>query len=180
MNDARVIADKLPLTLNKDGAGKLTIDKMPDGQGRRASCCSKPRYADPNGEVRTIRSTHTLWPASVIAGIKTEGWVSTAQKLKFQALALDLTGKPRASVTLNVRAMARITTTSRKRMVGGFYTYDNKTETKDIGTVCSGKSDARGLLLCEVGAQGSRRSRAHRQRHRQRRPRRQAPRARST
>ncbi len=52
-------------------------------------------------------------------------------------------------MTLNVRAVARITTTSRKRMVGGFYTYDNKTETKDIGTVCSGKSDARGLLLCE-------------------------------
>jgi hypothetical protein len=99
--------------------------------------------------VQTIRSTQTLWPASVIAGIKTEGWVSTSQKLKFQALALDLTGKPQAGVTLNVRAVARITTTSRKRMVGGFYTYDNKTETKDIGTVCSGKSDARGLLLCE-------------------------------
>jgi hypothetical protein len=35
-------------------------------------------------------------------------------------------------------------------MVGGFYTYDNKTDTKDLGTVCSGKSDSRGLLLCET------------------------------
>ena len=35
-------------------------------------------------------------------------------------------------------------------MVGGFYTYDNKTDVKDIGTVCTGKSDARGLLLCEA------------------------------
>ena len=35
-------------------------------------------------------------------------------------------------------------------MVGGFYTYDNKTETKDLGSVCSGKSDSRGLLLCEA------------------------------
>ena len=59
-------------------------------------------------------------------------------------------------MTLNVRAVARITTTSRKRMVGGFYTYDNKTDVKEIGTVCSGKSDARGLLLCEVDAEGSR------------------------
>lgn len=148
VNDTRVIADKLPLTLNKDGAGKVTIDKVPKVKAAR-ELLLEATYADPNGEVQTIRSTQTLWPASVIAGIKTEGWVSTAQKLKFQALALDLSGKPQANVTLNVRAVARITTTSRKRMVGGFYTYDNKTETKDIGTVCSGKSDARGLLLCE-------------------------------
>ena len=147
-SDTRVIADKLPLTLNKDGAGKVTIDKVPKIKAAR-ELLLEATYADPNGEVQTIRSTQTLWPASVIAGIKTEGWVSTSQKLKFQALALDLTGKPQAGVTLNVRAVARITTTSRKRMVGGFYTYDNKTETKDIGTVCSGKSDARGLLLCE-------------------------------
>jgi hypothetical protein len=53
-------------------------------------------------------------------------------------------------VPLDVKAVARITTSSRKRMVGGFYSYDNKTETKDLGTVCSGKSDARGLLLCEA------------------------------
>lgn len=148
VNDTRVIADKLALTLNKDGAGKVTVDKVPKVKAAR-ELLLEATYADPNGEVQTIRSTQTLWPASVIAGIKTEGWVSTSQKLKFQALALDLTGKPQANVTLNVRAVARITTTSRKRMVGGFYTYDNKTETKDIGTVCSGKSDARGLLLCE-------------------------------
>ncbi len=148
VNDTRVIADKLPLTLNKDGAGKVTIDKVPKVKAAR-ELLLEATYADPNGEVQTIRSTQTLWPASVIAGIKTEGWVSTSQKLKFQALALDLTGKPQAGVTLNVRAVARITTTSRKRMVGGFYTYDNKTETKDIGTVCTGKSDSRGLLLCE-------------------------------
>ena len=35
-------------------------------------------------------------------------------------------------------------------MVGGFYTYDNKTSVKELGSVCSGKSDSRGLLLCET------------------------------
>ena len=69
--------------------------------------------------------------------------------MRFQALALDLAGKPQEGVTLNVRAVARITTTSRKRMVGGFYTYDNKTEVKEIGTVCSGKSDARGAYVSD-------------------------------
>lgn len=147
--DQRVIADKLPLTLDKNGAGKVTIDKVPAAK-QPQELLLEATYADPNGEVQTIRSLNTLWPAGVIAGIKTEGWVSASQKIRFQALALDLAGKAAPDTALEVKAMARVVTSSRKRMVGGFYTYDNKTETKDLGTVCSGKSDARGLLLCET------------------------------
>ncbi|RYX94247.1 MAG: alpha-2-macroglobulin [Comamonadaceae bacterium] len=147
--DQRVIADKLPVTLDRNGAGKATIDKVPASK-QPQELLLEASYSDPNGEVQTIRNVSTVWPAGVVAGIKTEGWVSASQKIKFQALALDLTGKAAADVPLEVTAVARIVTTSRKRMVGGFYTYDNKTETKDLGTVCSGKSDSRGLLLCEA------------------------------
>lgn len=146
--DARVIADKLPLTLNKDGAGKLTIDNVPQAR-QPQELVMEATYADPNGEVQTLRSVQALWPAGVVAGIKTEGWVSARQKIRFQALALQHNGKPAADTALQVQAIARITTTTRKRMVGGFYSYDNQTETKDLGTLCSGKADSRGLLLCE-------------------------------
>ena len=148
-SDARVIADKLALTLDKNGAGKVAIDLVPKSR-QPQDLLLEATYSDPNGEVQTIRSTQTLWPAAVVAGIKTEGWVSSSQKIKFQALALDLSGKPQEGVALEVKATARITTTTRKRMVGGFYTYDNKTSTKELGSVCSGKSDSRGLLLCET------------------------------
>jgi alpha-2-macroglobulin len=148
-SDSRVIADKLPLTLNKTGGGKVTLDNVPRSP-QLQDLLLEATYSDPNGEVQTIRSTQTLWPAAVVTGIKTEGWVSSSQKIKFQALALDLSGKPQAGVALEVKATARITTTTRKRMVGGFYTYDNKTSTKEMGSVCSGKSDSRGLLLCET------------------------------
>ncbi len=147
--DQRVIADKLPLTLNKNGAGKVTISDVPTAK-QPQELLLEATYADPNGEVQTIRSLSTLWPSGVVAGIKTEGWVSSSQKIKFQALALDLKGLAATDIALTVQAVARIVTTSRKRMVGGFYTYDNKTEIKDLGSVCSGKSDARGLLLCET------------------------------
>ncbi len=149
IQDSRVIADKLPVTLDKTGSGKLTIDKVPATK-QPQELLLEASYSDPNGEVQTLRSVSTLWPASVVAGIKTEGWVSSNQKIKFQALALDLTGKALADVALEVRAVARITTSNRKRMVGGFYAYDNKTSSKDLGSVCSGKSDSRGLLLCEA------------------------------
>jgi uncharacterized protein YfaS (alpha-2-macroglobulin family) len=147
--DQRVIADKLPVTLDRNGAGKVTIDQVPTA-AQPQELLLEATYADPNGELQTLRSVSTLWPAEVVAGIKTEGWVSASQKIRFQALALDLAGKPAAGISLDVKAVARIVTTSRKRMVGGFYTYDNKTETRDLGSVCSGKSDARGLLLCEA------------------------------
>ena len=147
--DQRVIADKLPITLDKNGAGKVTIAEVPAAR-QAQDLLIEATYADPNGEVQTLRSVSTVWPAGVIAGIKTEGWVSSSQRIKFQALALDLSGKPAANVPLDVKAVARIVTTSRKRMVGGFYTYDNKTETRDLGGVCSGKSDSRGLLLCDA------------------------------
>jgi len=147
--DAKVIADKLPLTLDKNGGGKVTVDKIPASR-QPQDLLLEATYSDPNGEVQTVRSTQTLWPAAVVAGIKTEGWVSSSQKIKFQALALDLNGKPQADVAMEVTATARIVTTTRKRMVGGFYTYDNKTSVKELGRVCAGKSDSRGLLLCET------------------------------
>lgn len=148
-DDQRVVADKLPLTLDRNGGGRITVPELPKSP-RPQELVLEASYADPNGEVQTLRHVTSLWPAAVVAGLRTEGWVSASQKIRFQAIALKLDGKPAAEVPVEVKAVARVTTTSRKRMVGGFYTYDNKTELKDLGTVCSGKSDARGLLLCET------------------------------
>ncbi|WP_225781493.1 alpha-2-macroglobulin [Xenophilus sp. Marseille-Q4582] len=148
--DTRVVADKLPLTLDRNGAGQIEIKDVPLATQTPRELLLEASYSDPNGEIQTLRSVQTLWPASVIAGLKTEGWVSTDRKLKFQALALDLAGKALPGAKLEVKAIARITTTSRKRMVGGFYTYDNKTETRELGSLCAGQSDSRGLLLCEA------------------------------
>ena len=147
--EQRVIADKLPLTLDRNGAGRIEIAELPRA-AQAQELLLEASYADPNGEVQTLRASRTLWPAAVVAGVKTEGWVSSGSRARLQALALSLAGKPQSGVPLAVQAIARSTTSSRKRMVGGFYSYDNKTETKDLGTLCTGKSDARGLLLCDV------------------------------
>ena len=145
--DTKVIADALPLVLDRQGAGRVDLKALPRGNQAR-ELLIEATYADPSGEVQTLRSTQTLWPAAVVAGIQAENWVSTAREMQFQALALGLDGKPQAGVALKVQAVARITTSSRKRLVGGFYSYDNQTTLKDLGTVCSGKSDAQGRLRC--------------------------------
>ncbi|KAK47405.1 alpha-2-macroglobulin [Caballeronia jiangsuensis] len=145
----KLIADKLRVTLDRDGAGKVTVKPLPavDSPKRLALEAS---FADPNGEVQTISGGTTLWPAAVAVGVKAGHWVSVGGALPVQALALDLQGKPRAGVAVEIKAVARVMSSSRKRMVGGFYAYDNHTEIKDLGTLCSGKSDDHGIVSCDA------------------------------
>ena len=148
-NDRRVIADKLPLTLDANGNGSVSIQKIPTSKAPQ-SLLLEANFSDPNGEVQTLSNTAMLWPSSVVAAIKAENWASTDKKLAFQALALSTAGKPVAGVKLQVRAVERIVTSTRKRMVGGFYSYENHESFNDLGVVCSGKSDAKGMLDCST------------------------------
>jgi len=146
--EPRVIADKLPLTLDGNGTGSVTIADIPQAEYAQ-EVVLEATYADPSGEVQTVRSTQTLWPASVAVGIKVDdSWVSAGKNMRMQALALGLDGTVQANIPLQVRGIAHITTTTRKRLVGGFYSYDNHTEKKDLGVLCHGMSDSRGLLAC--------------------------------
>ncbi|MFM0018666.1 alpha-2-macroglobulin family protein [Paraburkholderia azotifigens] len=146
---SKLIADKEPVTLDRNGAGSLSLKSLPQVDAPKRLAL-EATFADPNGEVQTISGNATLWPAAVVAGVKSGQWVSVGNAVPVKALAVDLQGKPRAGVPLEVRGIARITITSRKRMVGGFYAYDNHTETKDLGTLCSGKSDDHGLMTCDA------------------------------
>ncbi|MEO7938640.1 MAG: alpha-2-macroglobulin family protein, partial [Burkholderiaceae bacterium] len=147
--DSRVVADKLPLTLDRNGVGQVTLDSLPPTT-QAHDLFLEATYADPSGEVQTLRSNQTVWPSMVVAGIKTEDWVSAGNTLAVQALALDVSGKPQAGVALQFHAFARQVTSTRKRIVGGFYAYDNHTAVKDLGQICSGRSDTRGRLVCDA------------------------------
>ncbi len=147
--DQKVVANRLPATLDKNGTARVAIPNLP-ASTQPQDLLIEATYNDPSGEVQTLRGSSVLWPAAVMTGIKAESWTSVKQKAAFQAIALDLNGKPQAGVKLDVRAIARIVNSSRKRLVGGFYSYDNQTTTKDLGSVCSGSSDARGVLVCNA------------------------------
>jgi hypothetical protein len=88
----------------------------------------------------------------VVLGMKAAGWASNRGKARFTVLALDTAGKPLKGQAVEVRGRLSQIISTRKRMVGGFYAYDNRTEVKDLGALCSGSTDDRGLLLCEASA----------------------------
>jgi uncharacterized protein YfaS (alpha-2-macroglobulin family) len=144
-----IIADKQPLTLDKNGAGKSVIKAIP-AITEPQDLVTEMTFADPNGEIQTISSRSLAWPANVVVGIAGSSWVSVKSKLTLRALALDTNGKPVAGVPLEIIGSQNETISHRKRMVGGFYSFENEHNKKPIGSLCSGKSNANGVLVCEV------------------------------
>jgi len=145
----KLVADKLPMTLDKDGNGKVTIKDLPKVT-TPGDLVLEAGFADPNGEIQTLRQNVSLWPSAVVVGIRAASWVSVSQKLAVQTVVVDTQGKPIADSPVQIKARARITTSARKRVVGGFYRYDNRSETKDLGVVCEARTDAQGRARCEV------------------------------
>jgi hypothetical protein len=145
----KLVADRVVVKLDRNGAGRVAIGDLPDLPGPRL-LRTEASFLDPNGERSTISASTPLWPAAMVVGIRTDGWVSAGRTTGVTLAVLDTTGKPVAGVPVEVKADARLTVSHRRRLVGGFYAYDHRTESKPLGKVCAGKSDARGLVLCEV------------------------------
>ena len=101
-SDQKLVADKQRLVLDRNGAGNLTLKDLPKVD-RPSDLVLEASFADPNGEIQTLRGNATLWPANLITGVRSESWVSVTHKLPVKALALDLQGKPKAGVAMDAR-----------------------------------------------------------------------------
>jgi uncharacterized protein YfaS (alpha-2-macroglobulin family) len=145
----QLVADKLALTTDRDGAATFTIKGLPK-LTRASEIVAELSFSDPNGEVQTTSTTVRVWPAAVVPAIKAASWASNRGVARFTALALDLQGRPIKGQALEVHGRVARIVSARKRLVGGFYAYDNRTERRELGRLCSGNTDARGLLLCEA------------------------------
>jgi hypothetical protein len=147
--DDKLVADKNLVKLDAKGVGQYVVKNLPEiGQPREI--VAEGTYRDPNGEEQTLHTNVALWPSAVVAGIKTQGWARVKKKADVTLLAVDTQGKPAANTAVELAGSLKITTSHRRRTVGGFYAYENKDETKSLGTLCTGKTDARGYVHCEI------------------------------
>lgn len=145
----RIVADKLAVTLDQNGAGRVELKDLPTVDAPR-DLLVEATYPDPNGEIQTLSQTVSLWPAALAVGVRADDWVSVRGKTIVKLVAVDTRGKPVIGAPVELRGIARNIRSIRKRMVGGFYTYDNQRESKELGLLCSGKSNARGFVFCDV------------------------------
>jgi hypothetical protein len=143
---------KLPnvdLVLDRSGSARTTLSNVPAVEVPN-DIQAELEFRDPNGEIQTVSSRIPLWPSKYLAGIKPDSWAASKDDLRFHVGVVDLSGKPVSGAPVTVDLFERKTFTHRKRLVGGFYAYEHSSETKRINRLCEGKTDSRGLLVCEV------------------------------
>ncbi|TGK91288.1 peptidase [Leptospira brenneri] len=106
-------------------------------------------YADPSGEIQTVSRSFPVSPSEVHLGILPDGWMFTEDNVKLQLVALDTKDKAISSQKIKVTAYKREFYSNRKRLVGGFYAYEHYEEVTKLGEFCEGKTDSKGILICE-------------------------------
>lgn len=141
-------AQTLPATLGGDGARRTTIE-VPKLDAN-TNMLVEMDYEDANGETLTASRTVPLWSSAVQLGIKTDGWLMKQDDLRLRFVTLDTDGKPVAGRKIEVEIYSREVLTARRRLIGGFYAYDNQARTTRLSDTCSATTDKLGLAQCSL------------------------------
>jgi len=139
----------LPATMDGNGTAHTSVD-VPQGLDAATDMNVEMDYQDANGETLTATRTIPIFPSAVQLGIKTDGWLMKQDDLRLRFVALDTSGKPLANQKISVALYSRQILTARRRLIGGFYAYDNQMKTTKLSTTCSATTDAQGYAQCAL------------------------------
>jgi len=142
------------LTLDQQGGARITLDQLP-AVTTPHELLAEMSYQDANGETLSATTRIPLWNSAYLIGIQPDGWVMSKDGMKFTVAVLDVQGRPVAQAPVTVDLFQRLQYSHRRRLIGGFYAYENQSEVKALGQACAGQTDSKGLLICEVQAPAS-------------------------
>ena len=140
--------ETLALTLDGQGIahGAIPVAALPNG----GTLGVEMDYPDANGEMLTASRRIPLYPAAVRVGIKTDGWLMKKDDLRMRLVVLDLDGKPVKRTHVNIVLYSREILSARRRLIGGFYAYDNNARVTRLSGGCSVWTDSQGLAHCQL------------------------------
>jgi uncharacterized protein YfaS (alpha-2-macroglobulin family) len=142
------VHQRLNLVLDETGMARARITRLPM-LDEPVDLLLELEYRDPNGEAQTVSTTVARWPAKLLVGIMTEAWVASKNVITTRVAVVDVHGHPVPGAPVQVDVWQRKFYSYRKRLVGGFYAYEHVEETRQLGELCRGVTDAQGLLSCE-------------------------------
>jgi uncharacterized protein YfaS (alpha-2-macroglobulin family) len=142
-------AQLLPVTLSPQGAARTTID-IPATLDGPAMMTVEMDYQDANGETLTAGSRIPLHASAVKVGIRTDGWLMKEDDLRLKLAAIDPEGHPIKGKRIKVALYSREILSARRRLIGGFYAFDNNARTTKLKASCSATTDAQGLAECAI------------------------------
>lgn len=139
----------LPLTLGADGTQRAAVEVPRTLEGNTAMRVEMD-YQDANGEVLTASRRIPIYASGVQLGVRTDGWLMKQDDLRLKFVALDTAGKPIKGQRVSVALYSREILTARRRLIGGFYAYDNKMKTTRLAGTCTATTDDLGLAACQI------------------------------
>ncbi|HEV7731527.1 MAG TPA: MG2 domain-containing protein [Candidatus Binatia bacterium] len=135
------------LVLDATGTLRARIPLLPVARTPQ-QLLTELEFRDPNGEAQTVAATVPIYPGRWLPGIAAERWVMSKGDLQMDVAVVDVDGKLVPNAPVRVDAFDRRVYSSRKRVVGGFYAYDNVVEVTSVGMLCEGRTNAEGKLAC--------------------------------
>ena len=142
------------LNLDKAGGARIVVDRLPQLSTPR-DLVAELAFQDANGETASVATRVPLWTSNVVIGIKPDAWALSRDQFKFTVAVLSLDGKPVPNAAVAVDFFQRNSYSHRRRLLGGFYAYENASNIVKLGQACTGRTDAKGLLMCDVKAPAS-------------------------
>jgi hypothetical protein len=139
----------LPVTLGADGAARTNVEVL-QTLDQATNMQVEMDYQDANGEILTASRRVPIYTSGVQLGIKTDGWLMKQDDLRLRFVALETSGEPIANQRIAVELYSREILTARRRLIGGFYAYDNQMKTTKLDATCSATTDAQGLATCQL------------------------------
>ncbi len=139
----------IPVTLDANGIAQTSVEigqPVDDEMGLTVEM----DYQDANGETLTASRRVALHASALRLGVRTDGWLMRDNDLRLKFVALDLDGKPKAGQRVSLALYSREIITARRRLIGGFYAYDNQEKVTRLGAQCAATTDKQGLAECAL------------------------------
>ena len=141
-------AATIPLMLGAEGALRTQVDIPTLADSARMTV--EMDYEDANGETLTASTSIPIYNSAVRLGIKPDGWLQRAGEMRLKVVALGLDGKLIRGQQVRVDLYTREILSARRRLIGGFYAFDNSAKTTKLSAHCEGVTDAYGLVDCTL------------------------------
>ncbi|MCX7957471.1 MAG: MG2 domain-containing protein, partial [Deltaproteobacteria bacterium] len=126
-------------------SSKLKAGRSADGRPRTLNL--EAGYTDPNGYFNTVTKSKTLYTSPFVIGISAKS-NKKEKVISADVVVLDINRKPVRGEKVLMKLYKNINYVHRKKILGGYYSYEYIREIKPLSEFCSAVTDSDGRAYC--------------------------------
>ena len=134
--------------LDKYGLAKISLQNVAY-KNQPQSAVVSVEYKDANGEIKTVTRSYSLLGTNYLVGVRSKSWFQTAESFEYEAALLDAKQKPLANKPITISLFKVDNYSTRKKILGGFYTYESFEEIVKVKDLCTANTNIEGKASCK-------------------------------